>query len=80
MKSTINPNLYVYIVFRTLFTTQNLLFAAKTETILLSATQAQVHQRNIWENNSTASTVHRSRVDPRKGCESCGNAHFRERK
>jgi hypothetical protein len=72
MKSTIKPNLYVYayIVFRTLFTTQNVLFAAKTETILLSAIQAQVHQRNICEKNSTTSTVHRSRVDPRKDCES----------
>jgi hypothetical protein len=25
-------------------------------------------------------TVHRSRVDPRKECESCGDARFRERK
>jgi hypothetical protein len=29
---------------------------------------------------STTHTVHRSRVDPRKESESCGNARFRERK
>jgi hypothetical protein len=29
---------------------------------------------------TTTPTVHRSRVDPRKECESCGNARFRKRK
>jgi hypothetical protein len=34
----------------------------------------------IHNSASTSPTVHRSRVDPRKECESCGNARFRERK
>jgi hypothetical protein len=35
---------------------------------------------NGWGYRVEVYTVHRSRVDPRKECESCGNARFRERK
>jgi hypothetical protein len=37
-------------------------------------------QRPLPTQDNTTYAVHRSRVDPRKECESCGNARFREKK
>jgi hypothetical protein len=46
----------------------------RTACIMNEISHGHIHQWRI------VSTVHRSRVDPRKEGESCGNARFRERK
>jgi hypothetical protein len=75
--------MYVITAYMTQCDTGSLLSGSLNYTSSVFAANIREAMKGIVENQRNeqdACTVHRSRVEPHKECESCGNARFHERK